>query len=170
MERKPGKLNRGWRRAARLAIVATLSSIATLGCRDSTRALEPLGNWSTTGSWEGRVVITDDQSRYPADAVTIVSATIDGDTLNLTVSYGGGCSDHAFGMLAATAWMESYPVQVGMRLAHDAHGDACKALLARTLRFDLTPLKAAYAASYQSATGKISLRIAGSPMSPTYSF
>ncbi|CAG0993840.1 hypothetical protein RHDC4_02690 [Rhodocyclaceae bacterium] len=170
MDRKPGSVKTGWQRTVCLALVATMSSLVTVACRDSTKALEPLGSWSAAGSWEGRVVITDDQSRYPADAVTIVSATIDGDTLNLTVSYGGGCSDHAFGMLAGTAWMESYPVQIGMRLAHDAHGDACDALLTRTLRFDLTPLKTAYAASYHSATGIMTLRITGSSLSPTYSF
>jgi hypothetical protein len=58
--------------------------------------------------------------------------------------------------------MESYPVQTGVRLAHAADGDTCKALLSRALRFDLSPLKSAYANSYQTATGIIRLHVAGS--------
>jgi hypothetical protein len=65
--------------------------------------------------------------------------------------------------------MESYPVQTGLRLAHEKNNDTCKALLSRILKFDLTPLKAAYTNSYGSATpGIIRLRIGGSSDSPLY--
>jgi hypothetical protein len=66
--------------------------------------------------------------------------------------------------------MESYPVQVGVKLAHDANGDNCKALLSRVLRFDLSPLKAAYSASYQATSGIMKLNIRGTAASPVYTW
>jgi hypothetical protein len=116
----------------------------------SPRGPLPNGFWSINDTWSGQIVITPDADapQWPSDPVTIHAVEVKGDSLELTVSYGGGCGDHSFMLLADAAWMESYPVQTGVRLAHDAKGDACEALLTRVLRFDLSPLKAAYAASY----------------------
>ncbi len=130
------------------------------------------GYWTPAGHWAGQVIITQDpdDARWPADAVTITSATVQGDSISLDVTYGGGCRDHSFALLANTAWMESYPVQVRVRLAHEGMGDRCKALLARTVRFDLSPLRSVYASSYGTATGVIRLRLDNAPSSPTYAF
>lgn len=153
----------------RLVVGAALMA----GCADPTAndLAQGIGSWSGN-EWTSRVIITGDpnDSQWPADPVTIHSAVIKGDSLELSVSYGGGCRDHWFALLANGAWMESYPVQTGIRLAHDAKGDGCKALLTRTLRFDLEPLKAAYASSYQAATGIIRLNLAGATASITYSW
>jgi hypothetical protein len=116
------------------------------------------------------VIVEDpDDPKWPDYPVTIHSSAIVGDSLELTVSFGGGCRDHTFALLANGAWMESNPVQTGVRLAHDGSGDPCDALLSRTLRFDLSPLKTAYANSYQTATGIIRLNVQGSS-SVTYSW
>ena len=113
--------------------------------------------------WEGQVVITDNASgpQWPADPVTIISAVVKDDTLELWVNYGGGCRSQSFLLLSDAAWMESYPVQVGVRVARDAQGDNCKALLSRMLRFDLTPLRVAYNGAYHSSTGIMRLNIQG---------
>jgi hypothetical protein len=95
---------------------------------------------------------------------------VKGDSLELSVSFGGGCREHAFALLSDGAWMESYPVQLGVRLAHDAKGDVCKALLSRVLRFDLSPLRAAYNDSYHAASGIIRLNVRGAPASATYAW
>jgi hypothetical protein len=94
---------------------------------------------------------------------------VKGDSLELVVNYGGGCRAQSFLLLADNAWMESYPVQVGVRVARDAQGDNCKALLSRMLRFDLTPLKVAYNEAYQTSAGIIRLNISGFS-SVTYSW
>lgn len=155
-------------RSVRCAVIAGL--IAGLACSDPTEP--PNGYWSTTDTWAGRIVITPnaDSPRWPSDAVTIEGFAIKGDSLELAVIFGGGCRDHAFVLLADAAWMESYPVQVAVRLSHDANDDACDALLSRVLRFDLTPLKAAYASSYQVSTGIIKLNLRGAPGSLTYTW
>jgi hypothetical protein len=57
--------------------------------------------------------------------------------------------------------MESNPVQVGVKLSHDAKGDSCEALLSRMLRFDLMPLTIAYNNAYQVTSGTLRLNIRG---------
>jgi hypothetical protein len=145
---------------------------AAIACSESTEPQLPNGFWSINDTWSGQIVITPDADapQWPSDPVTIHAVEVKGDSLELTVSYGGGCRDHSFMLLADAAWMESYPVQTGVRLAHDAKGDACEALLTRVLRFDLSPLKAAYVASYRTASGIIRLNVRGAPSNPTYSW
>jgi hypothetical protein len=136
---------------------------ALVACAEATEPNPPNGSWSALDTWAGQVLIVEDpnEPQWPDDPVTIHSAQVRGDSLELSVSFGGGCRDHAFALLANAAWMESYPVQTGVQLAHDANDDTCKALLSRVLRFDLSPLKAAYASSYQTATGIIRLNVLG---------
>jgi hypothetical protein len=141
-------------------------------CNDSTtQPGTPNGYWSLSSIWTGQVVITDnaDGPQWPSDPVTIISAEVKNDTLELWANYGGGCRAQSFLLLSDAAWMESYPVQVGVRLARDAQGDNCKALLSRMLRFDLAPLRNAYNEAYGGSTGIIRMNIRGFS-SVTYSW
>lgn len=126
--------------------------------------------FSETDTHTGQVIITEDASdpRWPSDQVTISAAEVKGDSLWMTVSFGGGCRGHTFLLLADGAWMESYPVQLGVRLAHEDNNDNCKALLSRLLKFDLTPLKVAYTNSYGPAPGIIRINVRGSGASVLY--
>jgi hypothetical protein len=146
--------------------------VAMIACSDTTEPDVPNGHWSAANTWAGQVVITPNTNdpRWPSDPVTIQGYAIVGDSLELAVTFGGGCRDHEFILLSDAAWMESYPVQVGLKLAHDANGDNCKALLSRTLRFDLSPLKEVYRSSYQSTSGIMKLNIRGTTASPVYSW
>jgi hypothetical protein len=83
-----------------------------------------------------------------------------GDELVLSVSHG--CGEHAYGLCYSDEWQESYPVQVGITVLHDAGGDLCDALLTEELRFDLTPLREQYEQMYQSESGAIELQTDGS--------
>ena len=80
-----------------------------------------------------------------------------GDTLTIAVSYGGGCEDHDFTLVASNAFAESHPVQLRGIVAHDAHGDRCRAYLIEDYAFDLTPIKTLYQAAYQQDAGTIVL-------------
>lgn len=85
----------------------------------------------------------------PSDQTFPVASAIDGNLLTLEVWHGGGCEEHDYA-LCFQGWDESYPVQVGLYLIHDAHGDECAALLQPSLRFDLSPLADAYREAYNS--------------------
>jgi len=121
---------------------------------------------------DGLVAIVDnvDGAGWPRDGLTIESATISGDTLRLNVRFGGGCGRHRFALLINSAFMESYPVQVHARLAHDAGGDMCDALLTRTLTFDLTGLKQRYRSAYGPAAATIVIHLVGHGHTVRYGF
>lgn len=139
----------------------------SVGCRDGSPS-SATPNAFTDGAVA--VVANVNDARWPQDAVMIESAVVLGDTLRLTVRYGGGCRPHRVALLIGNAFMESHPVQVRARLAHDASGDMCKALLTRTQDFDLTPLKRRYRASYGAAAGVVVLNLAGHSGSVRYAF
>ena len=114
----------------------------------------------------GRVVIDDagqGSDRWGADPYELSAAAIMGDTLTVTVSYGGGCETHRFTLVASNVFLESDPVQLGASLAHDANGDMCRAWLTEVLDFDLTPIKRMYQDAYRQDAGTIVLRLEHAP-------
>lgn len=122
-----------------------------------------------------RVQVGSIPAGIPSDPATIESVSVAGDVLVLQVTYGGGCTTHDFALFASGTFMESLPVQTSAVLAHDAHGDRCRALVGRELRFDLTPLRRAYEKAYGTGgTLVLNLRAPGGPQAPnhriTYTF
>ena len=130
-------LRRLRRCAAALALVGALSACARSTPLETSAAPAP-------------VLISGDPGTTRQDPATILQARIQGDQLMVQVQFGGGCRDHEFARYSGDAFLESSPVQMRLRLAHDDHGDACRALLGRDLTFDLTPVKDAYRQQYGS--------------------
>jgi hypothetical protein len=127
---------------------------AGTACSSDPVAYVPADEIGTVG-----VVPSADLSHYARDLLTVDSARVADDRLHVFVTYGGGCADHQFAAVAHTGWMESEPVQLGLFIAHDAHGDRCRALLHSELTFDLEPVRRAYEAAYRTSTGRVILRI-----------
>lgn len=68
------------------------------------------------------------------DAYTVSESapiSVSGDSLRVTVSYGGGCAAHTFELRSREA--DSREVW----LVHDANGDTCEALLTERLAFPI---------------------------------
>ena len=102
-------------------------------------------------------------------ATEVASASVTGDTLTLTVSYGGGCETHEFALCWPDgAFMESDPVQVALELWHGGPPDACDAWITEDRTFDLTPLKEAWQAAYQQTSGTIVVHVAGQTVDYTF--
>jgi len=120
------------------------------------------------GSAPALLVADRDVRRWPHDPWSLEAYELDGDELRLDVSYGGGCREHRFAFLVNPAFMESHPVAVSAWLAHDADGDMCRALLRRILRFDLSPLRQRFTASYGPGPGTVVLHLHGASI--TYRF
>ena len=70
---------------------------------------------------------------------------INGDTVWLEVSYGGGCADHDFVLAWDGLFLESFPVQTRLELFHNPNGDMCDAWITEQLRFSLVPLRTGWA-------------------------
>ena len=113
----------------------------------------------------GTVVFGYTPEVHGTDAYTLNAATLEGDTLRVNVSYSGGCETHAFTLIAEQRFLESFPVQLRVSLAHHANGDTCEAWITEDYHFDLTPIKEVYQKSYQKDTGTIVLQLKDAPPS-----
>ncbi len=99
----------------------------------------------------------------------IGAATLDGDTLSVEVSYGGGCEAHTFTLCwPDQSFAESSPVQATLELYHDDGGDMCDAWMSETLLISLIPLKQAWEAAYGPGPGTTIVHIGGNSL--TWSF
>lgn len=105
------------------------------------------------------------------DPYELVSASIEGDTLLATVSYGGGCRDHVFELQFADVFIMTDPLRLTATLLHESNDDPCEAWLTEHLEFDLTPVKDAYGDTEDGATVVIQLVLAdGSQRDLEYTF
>lgn len=118
----------------------------------------------------GNVFIGEADDRFGNDEFALNSATIIDDTLEISVSYSGGCKNHKFTLIASETFLESFPVQLHISLAHDAMGDTCEAYPTENYLFDLTPLKNMYQEAYREDTGTIVLRLEDFDDELTYTF
>ena len=113
--------------------------------------------------YTGAVFIGDAGDRFGTDEYALNSATITDDTLNISVSYSGGCEDHQFTLVVSDTFLESHPVQLQASIAHNANGDPCEAYPTDNYRFDLTPIKTMYQNAYRQEAGTIVLRLKDAP-------
>lgn len=113
--------------------------------------------------YTGTVFIGDAGNKFGTDAYALNSTTITDDTLNISVSYSGGCEDHQFTLVVSDTFLESFPVQLHASIAHNANGDTCEAYPTENYRFDLTPIKTMYQEAYRQEAGTIVLRLKDAP-------
>jgi hypothetical protein len=101
---------------------------------------------------EGRVpmLISPDtrDTDWPRDPYTLGEVVVEGLTLSVEVTYGGGCSAHVMDLVGWGGWLESNPVQIKALVTHDDGDEPCDALVTQTRRFDLQPLARAYEGAY----------------------
>ena len=109
------------------------------------------------------VVIGGNANKFGTDRYVLNAATITGDRLTINVSYSGGCATHQFTLVASDSFLESFPVQLRITLAHNAHNDLCRAWLTEDYHFDLTSIKTLYQQGYQQEAGTIILRLKDAP-------
>ncbi|MFT5128824.1 MAG: hypothetical protein ACI8W8_002443 [Rhodothermales bacterium] len=94
------------------------------------------------------------------DAYFIEQVKLQSDELQLECAYGGGCETHDLDLLATRYVFDATTAVVDLIVTHDSHNDACEAFLSSTHRFDLTPIKKAYAESAAAPAGlAITLRL-----------
>jgi hypothetical protein len=68
------------------------------------------------------------------------NAEIKGDSLALTIQYGGGCGNIELNLIDADVILESYPVQRNIRLSLKDE-DPCKKLVIKEISFDIVPIR-----------------------------
>lgn len=100
-----------------------------------------------------------------SDAFQLDGVQLVGDTLEIQVSYGGGCEEHTLGLCwNDQAFEESYPVRARLTVFHDDGGDPCDAWLYDSLSVSVAPLKEAYSDAYGQTSGTIALVVEGTEL------
>ncbi len=107
----------------------------------------------------GRVVVEGHDSGHGNDEFVFNEAVIANDTLRASMSYGGGCASHAFTLVIAASFMESWPVRLRAFFRHEANEDPCEAWLTETWLFDLALVRERYQTLYGSGTGEVLLQL-----------
>lgn len=75
------------------------------------------------------------------DPVYIHEAFVDGDCLQIKLSYSGGCEEHTLDLARMHPWTASSSTVPTFEIRHNANGDMCEAWFTKELRYDLTQLK-----------------------------
>jgi hypothetical protein len=75
------------------------------------------------------------------DPVYIHEAFVDGDCLQIKLSYSGGCEEHTIDLARMHPWTASSSTVPTFEIRHNANGDMCEAWFTKELRYDLTQLK-----------------------------
>ena len=133
------------------------------------------GQWACTAigceppAWFGDEILLCDPGA-PTDQVFIDAVVLENDSMNVTVSYGGGCEQHDFGLCWDGIFAESSPVQIGAFISHEDHGDPCEAAPTEELSFDLVPLRQTWQEAYLTESGTIEIHLDGWDESILYSF
>lgn len=74
------------------------------------------------------------------DPVFIHEAFVDGECLNIKLSYSGGCEDHTIDLARMHPWSASSSTVPTFEIRHNANNDMCEAYFTQELRYNLTPL------------------------------
>ena len=178
---RPSSTYKGVVRANVAACMLVLGLLGSTGCRqdrppaapgplDTAVTVTPDGATSS-GVRSGTMVVSNAPGSWGDDDYVLNAAAIAGDALTLNVSYGGGCATHRFTLVASETFMESFPVQLAVLLAHDANGDACEAWLTEDYRFDLRVIRDRYREAYGWGPGEVVLLLDDAPSGPlVYAF
>jgi hypothetical protein len=75
------------------------------------------------------------------DPIYLHEAFVDGDCLQIKLSYSGGCKEHTIDLARMHPWTASSSTVPTFEIRHNANDDMCEAFFTREFRFDLTPLK-----------------------------
>jgi hypothetical protein len=78
------------------------------------------------------------------DAVEIREVFVDGNCLQIKLSYSGGCQEHTIDLARIHPSCGTPPLPPPtFEIRHNANNDLCEAYFTKVFRFDLTPLKLA---------------------------
>ncbi len=66
---------------------------------------------------------------------------VNGDQLNITVNYSGGCETHHFQLISNRGYMKTHPPKLRLYLKHGPHTDSCRELVKKDLVYDIKAIQ-----------------------------
>ncbi len=135
-------------------------------CVDGVCAHAAEGPWT-----EGpEIPLTIGQCGDEGDAYSLNSVTVDGDMLNLSVSYSGGCATHEFRVCWSGDFSDAavVPIETTLELRHNGNGDLCEAYPTTELQVPISAIADAYRTQFTSRAGGVRLLL--DTMNAVYTF
>lgn len=68
----------------------------------------------------------------------LIKTSLEGNIITIEVSYSGGCNEHDFKLYFDGNYKKSLPPKADFILTHDNKGDACRSIVNKTLKFDIS--------------------------------
>jgi hypothetical protein len=97
-------------------------------------------NVELKGSAGDYLEATSNPSASISDPFELGSIVINNGTVEVTVSYPGGCKTHTFDIIWDESVNYTYPPSINIVIIHDDNGDSCEAYITEVLRFQLDSL------------------------------
>lgn len=124
-----------------MKIITILSAVLLLFSCASKKNAEnesKKGNMAENGLDIIKVKATTGQFAKASDPITSIDTVfIEGNTMYIDLTYGGGCKDHEFQLIGSLAIAKSYPPIRGIQLVHKANEDNCRALVRKRLEVNI---------------------------------
>ena len=100
-----------------------------------------------------------------SDLITILSVSINDNTIEIEVGYSGGCEKHFFSLKGSQFISKSLPPIRRIKLIHNSNNDQCKKYIIQKLEIDITEL------AYKKVSGsQIILKLDGWKNKIIYTF
>ena len=135
-------------------------SLLWTGCGETGTPTRPT---APAASRAGAVVVAGTGATLGDDDHVLNAASIAGDTLTISVSYGGGCETHEFTLVISASFIESSPAQLSTVLTHEANDDPCEAWLTQSYTFDLSIVRTRYREAFGPGAGTVVLQLDSVP-------
>jgi hypothetical protein len=86
--------------------------------------------------------IISGQYSKTSDSFDLDKVSVNGNNIEVTVSYSGGCTKHSFKVVWDEKVTNTNPPRINLVILHDSGGDNCKAYITEILSFSLSDLTA----------------------------
>ncbi|MFK8046468.1 MAG: hypothetical protein AB8B72_13310 [Crocinitomicaceae bacterium] len=88
-----------------------------------------------------QAILSQDIAKFKdSESYSILDVNLQGNVLQLDISYSGGCEEHNFELVGSAFIMKSSPPKRIIKLYHHKNEDNCRELIFETLYFDISKL------------------------------
>jgi len=119
-----------------------LAFLALFSCKQKEKTAKT-PEMETVSPLVSTLFVSIDKNKFiqDSDPLSIKSAKLNGDILELLVSYSGGCKEHFFELVSNGFYMKSLPPKLAIKVLHNNNGDACRSLEEKYLTFNIKDLR-----------------------------
>lgn len=115
-------------------------SALLIGCGNSKNTSAPAAEKpQETGPTAKAAILSQDIGKFRnTQPYSILNINLEGNVLQLDITYNGGCKEHEFELVGSAFIMKSSPPKRIIQLYHHNSNDDCRELINESLYFDIS--------------------------------